>query len=58
MNNLERSEVLDTYIYEYGFPQWRYSYATAVGLMKSIVSLLLLIGSNFVCKKITGKGIY
>lgn len=57
-NNLERSEVLDTYIYKYGFPQWRYSYATAIGLMKSVVSLILLISGNAVCKKITGKGIY
>ena len=57
-NNLERSEVLDTYIYKYGFPEWRYSYATAIGLMKSIVSLILLVSGNFVCKKITGKGIY
>ena len=57
MNNLERSEVLDTYIYKYAFPD-RYSYATAIGLMKSIVSFVLLISGNFVCKKITGKGIY
>lgn len=58
LNNIERSEVLDTYIYKYGIPEWRYSYATAIGLVKSIVSLLLLVGGNFVCKKISGKGIY
>lgn len=57
MNNLERSEVLDTYIYKYAFPD-RYSYATAIGLFKSIISFILLISGNFVCKKITGKGIY
>ncbi|MGN1078448.1 MAG: ABC transporter permease [Candidatus Gallimonas sp.] len=58
LNNIERSEVLDTYIYKYGIPQWRYSYATAIGLIKSIVSFLLLISGNGVCKKISGKGIY
>jgi len=58
LNNIKRSEVLDTYIYKYGIPEWRYSYATAIGLVKSIVSLLLLIGGNAVCKKISGKGIY
>lgn len=57
-NNLERSEVLDTYIYKYGFPNWRYSYATAIGLMKSVVSLILLVLGNTVCKKVSGKGIY
>ncbi len=58
LNNIERSEVLDTYIYKYGIPQWRYSYATAIGFIKSIVSFLLLIGGNWICKKISGKGIY
>ena len=57
-NNIARSEVLDTFIYKYGIPQWRYSYATAIGMLKSIISLGLLIGSNSVLKKLTGKGIY
>lgn len=57
-NNISRSEVLDTFIYKYGIPQWQYCYATAVGLLKSIVSFMLLILGNTICKKITGKGIY
>lgn len=57
-NNIVRSEVLDTFIYKYGIPQWRYSYATAIGMLKSIISLGLLVGSNAVLKKITGRGIY
>jgi len=56
--NLTRSEVLDTFIYKYGIPQNQYGYATAVGLLKSIVSLILLVSGNAVCKKISGKGIY
>ena len=31
---------------------------TAIGLLKSIISLLLLVSGNWVCKKISGKGIY
>lgn len=57
-NNIMRSEVLDTFIYKYGIPQWRYSYATAIGMLKSIISLALLIFSNTILKKVTGKGIY
>ena len=57
-NNIIRSEVLDTFIYKFGIPSWRYSYATALGLFKSIISLGLLIGGNTILKKITGKGIY
>lgn len=56
--NIERSEVLDTYIYRYGIPKWRYGYATAIGLLKSIVSLVLLVLGNAVCKKVSGRGIY
>lgn len=57
-NNISRSEVLDTFIYKYGIPQWQYGYATAVGLFKSVVSFILLILGNTICKKVTGKGIY
>lgn len=57
-NNIARSEVLDTFIYKYGIPQWNYGYATAIGLLKSVVSLILLLIGNTVCKKVTGEGIY
>ena len=57
-NNIARSEVLDTFIYKYGIPQWRYGFATAVGLFKSVVSFILLVLGNKVCKWITGEGIY
>lgn len=57
-NNIARSEVLDTFIYKYGIPKWRYSYATAIGLLKSMVSLFLLIIGNTVIKKSTGRGIF
>ncbi len=55
--NLARSEVLDTLVYKYGVQNLRYSYTTAVGLFKSILALLLLLGSNFLCKKITNEGL-
>lgn len=57
-NNITRSEVLDTFIYKFGIPYQRYGYATAIGLMKSVVSVILLVTGNTVCKKISGKGIY
>ncbi len=58
-NNITRSEVLDTFIYKYGIRgHARYGYATAIGLFKSVVSLILLIMGNAICKKVSGKGIY
>lgn len=56
--NLDRSEVIDTYVYKYGVLNKRYSYTTAIGLLKSVISLILLSSANFISKKLTGKGIY
>jgi putative aldouronate transport system permease protein len=45
-------EVLDTYAYKYGIQLGRYSYATAVGLFKSVIGLTLVLSANAVSKKI------
>lgn len=55
--NTSTSEVLDTFVYKYGVVSQRYSYSTAVGLFKSVVSIILLGFGNVVCKKITGNGV-
>lgn len=47
----EVAEVFDTYVYKAGVLQGNFSYATAVGLFKSVVGLLLVLGSNFLAKK-------
>ncbi len=56
--NLSRSEVLTTYIYKTGLAQRRYSYASALGLFNSVISVILLLVSNFISKKTTGRGIF
>ena len=56
--NLSRSEVLTTYIYKTGLSQRRYSYASALGLFNSVVSVVLLVLSNFISKRATGRGIF
>ena len=58
LTNLDRSEVLDTFIYKNGVITQQYSYTTAVGLFKSVVSIILLTVGNLVAKRITGKGIF
>lgn len=55
--NWETMEVLDIYIYKYGLQQGNFSYATAVGMMKSVVSIALVIGVNALSKKFTEKSI-
>jgi putative aldouronate transport system permease protein len=56
--NLQNSEILDTYIYKAGLKQMQYSYATAIGLFKSVVGLTLLSIANFISKKATGESLY
>lgn len=53
------SEIIDTYIYNITFDSssFDFGYSTAVGLFKSVVNFALLITSNFVVKKLGGRGI-
>ncbi len=44
-------ETVDTYVYRYGLQLGRYSFATAVGLFKSVVGFILVV----VCNKISEK---
>ena len=55
---LNFSDVLDTYAYRYGLKNGMYSYGTAVGLFKSVVSFLLVISANAISKRISGNGIW
>lgn len=51
------SEVIKTYTYKVGLQQADYGYSTAVGLFQSIISLVLVLLSNGLSKKIKGEGI-
>lgn len=55
--NYETSTTLDIHVFQYGVQRYQQSYATAVGLFNSVVSLLLVVLSNFVSRKLTGTGI-
>lgn len=52
--NASTSTVLDIYTYRVGIQQGRFSYSAAVGLIKSVFSLALLLLSNKVSDKLTG----
>ncbi|MFD1135261.1 ABC transporter permease [Paenibacillus urinalis] len=45
------SDVLDTYVYRTGIENQRFSYATAAGLFKAVVSVLLLTLANYAARK-------
>ncbi len=54
----ESADIIGTYIYRIGLGKMDFSTGTAVGLFNSIISLVLVIGSNFASKKLSGKSIW
>lgn len=59
-NDLNRSaaDVFDTYIYKKGIINAQYSFSTAAGLFKSIIGIIMVLGSNKIAKKCGESGIY
>ena len=53
----DKIEGLDLYIYRMGLQLGDYSYATAVGILKSFVSITLLVSANAIAKKVRGNSI-
>jgi len=54
----ERSEILDTHIFRVGMRSMRYSYATAVGLFRSLISVSLLLSANFIARKLSDESLF
>jgi len=51
-------EVLDLYVYNQGLAGRNYSYSTAIGMMKSVVSIMLLFVANTMSKFVRGESIF
>jgi putative aldouronate transport system permease protein len=56
--NAPRSTVLDIYVYTVAMRGMRFSYATAIGLFKSVVAFMLLFIANNVTKKINDVSLF
>lgn len=58
--NLTASEVLDTYVYRIGLASTipQFSYATAIGLFKSVIALLLLILANWLARRVAKTSLF
>ncbi|RZU12656.1 carbohydrate ABC transporter membrane protein 1 (CUT1 family) [Kribbella rubisoli] len=56
--NTQQSEIIATYVYKTGLLNADFSMATAIGLFNSVINLFLLLGVNFVAKRITGNGLW
>ena len=56
--NISISEVISTYEYERGMVQANYSYSTAIGLFMSVISSTLVVGANFISKKVSDTSLW
>ena len=45
------AEIIDTWVYTQGIGKMKYSLSTAVGLMKSVISCILVLGTNALARK-------
>ena len=52
------ADIIDTYVYRVGLTQARYGLGTAVGMIKSIVGLIMVVGSNRLVKALGQRGLY
>lgn len=61
-NDLNRSttEVIATYVYNQGIAAAspKYSYGTAIGLLNSVISFILIVVTNQICKKMTDTSLF
>lgn len=60
LNSSNRSvgEVFDTYVYQMALQNGKISYGTAIGMFKSVIGLILVIGVNTIAKKLGEEGVY
>ena len=54
----ETADIIDIYVYRVGLVGMQYSFATAVGLLKSVVGCILLVSANQLSKKFANMQIF
>ena len=55
---MQTGDVIDTFVYRLGILQGEYAYSTAVGLLKGVVSVILISISNFLITKYTNYRVF
>lgn len=54
----ETGDIIDTYVYRVGLTSMQYSFATAIGLLKSVIAFVLMMFANHLAKKYTDSKIF
>ena len=56
--NLDRSEIISTYVYKIGIQQAQFSYSTAIDLFNALINILLIWMVNKICQKINDTSLW
>ncbi|WP_100407811.1 ABC transporter permease [Bacillus solitudinis] len=56
--NNSTSEIIQTYAFKVGLAEGRFAYAAAIDLIQAVISIFLIFSSNFIAKKVSGKGLF
>lgn len=51
-------DIIDTWVYRQGILDFQFSLATAVGLFKGMIGLILIVMSDKIARRIAGRGLY
>ncbi len=55
----QTSDVIATYVYRVGIASGHdFGYAAAIGLFESAISLVMVVGANYVSRRASGEGVY
>ena len=46
-------DIVETYAFRVGYQNQKYGFSTAVGLMQSIIATLLVVGANFIIRRVS-----
>jgi len=56
--NHSTSEIVQTYAFKVGLRDGRFSYAAAIDLIQSVISVILIFSSNFISKRVSGSSLF
>lgn len=56
--NMSMADVFDTYIFTRGITNGQYSFSAAAGMFKSVVGMVLVLGSDRIAKRFGESGLY
>lgn len=56
--NITVSEIISTYTYKIGLLNGKFAFSSAVGLFNAVINFVLVIFSNYICKKLTDSSLF